>query len=80
MSGSGWQARLDVSDVFRGDEPWTVRRDEMVRRVRALALLDSDLQFIADALAESNDGDEWDEPWDDFYDWADANAVWVVTR
>lgn len=76
-----WQKRLDLSDVFHKDElEWSDRRDEMVRRVRALDPYDTDLQDIADELADTADGDEWDNPWDDFYDWADDNAVWVVTR
>jgi len=77
-----WERRLDVSDLFRGDAPWPERRDAMVQRVRALDPLDNDgeLQDIADKLAEAQDGNEWDGPWDLFYDWADANRVWVVTR
>lgn len=75
-----WAKRLDVSDAFRSDAPWADRRDEMVRRVRALNSYDTDLQDIADELAEAADGDEWDAPWDDFYDWADDHSVWVVTR
>lgn len=76
-----WQKRLDLSDVFHNDTlPWPERRDEMVRRVRALDSYDTDLQEIADELSEAVDGDEWDSPWDDFYDWADSNCVWVVTR
>lgn len=77
-----WARRLDVSDIFRGDAPWPERRDEMVRRVRALDPLENDgeLQDIADELGDAADGDEWDGPWDAFYDWADFNDVWVVTR
>ena len=77
-----WARRLDVSDVFRGDSPWPVRRDEMVRRVRRLDRDESDgeLQDIADRLGEAEDFDEWDAPWNAFYDWADWNRVWVVTR
>jgi hypothetical protein len=79
---SRWRKKLDVSDVFRGDAPFAERRDEMVRRVRALDPHDNDgeLQDIADELADAQDGDEWDGPWDLFYDWADATGVWVVTR
>lgn len=77
-----WMKTIDVSDVFRGNAPWPERRDIMVSRVRALDPIDSDgeLQDIADDLAVAEDGDEWDDPWDRFYDWADENRVWVVTQ
>lgn len=77
-----WSKKLDVSDVFRGDAPWPERRDEMVRRIRALdpEEMDGELQWIADDLADAEDGDEWDGPWDQFYGWADSRRVWVVTR
>jgi hypothetical protein len=77
-----WNRTLDVADVFRGDAPFPERRDEMVRRVRLLDPLetDGDLQDIADGLAEAEDVDEWDGPWDDFYVWADYHRVWVKTR
>jgi hypothetical protein len=79
---SGWRRKLDLSDVFRGDAPFPERRDKMVRRIRALDPADNDgeLQSIADELGDARDGDEWDGPWDMFYDWADSNRVWVVTR
>lgn len=75
-----WRRTLDLSDVFRSDTPFAERRDVMVKRVRALNPSDGDLQQIADELADAADGDEWDIPWDEFYDWADANRVWVKTR
>lgn len=76
-----WQRTLDLSDVFHADMPFEEKRDEMVRRVRALDPHDNDaeLQSIADELGDAQDGDEWDGPWGYFYDWADFNNVWVDT-
>lgn len=75
-----WQKTLDLSDVFRGAAPFAERRDVMVARLRTLDPNDGELQDICDDLAETTNGDEWDRPWDDFYDWADSWRVWVVTR
>lgn len=79
---SAWRRSLDVSDIFRGDAPFEERRDLMVRRVRALDPNEEDgeLQDIADRLSDAETGDEWDGPWDEFYDWADWHRVWVRTR
>lgn len=79
---SNWRRTLNLSDIFRGEQPFPERRDEMVRRIRRLDPGDTDgeLQEIADDLAATENGDEWDLPWDAFYDWADANRVWVRTR
>jgi hypothetical protein len=76
-----WSQTLDLSDVFHADMPFEEKRDEMVRRIRALDPneQDGELQSIADDLAETTDGDEWDQPWDSFYDWADHNRVWIST-
>ena len=77
-----WTKTLDVSDIFRGEQPFTERRDLMVERIRRLDEDDCDgeLQDIADALGDARDVDDWDKSWDWFYDWADSNAVWVRTR
>lgn len=77
---SAWKGKLDVSDIFRADMPFEMRRDEMVRRVRRLDPNDALLDDIADGLGDSIDTDEWDCWWDEFYDWADHNRVWVITR
>lgn len=76
-----WERTLDLSDVFHADKPFLEMRDEIVRRVRALDPHDNDgvLQAIADELGDAETGDEWDGPWDTFYDWADFHRVWVKT-
>lgn len=74
-----WNRTLDLSDVFRADISFPEKRDIMVRRIRALAPESPTVQRLADQLATAQDGDEWDGPWDAFYDWADVNRVWIQT-
>ena len=75
-----WIHRLDVGDVFHNDDlTFPEKRDEMVRRIRALPIISTRLSDIADNLAAAETPDEWDDPWDDFYDYADERRIWVAT-
>ncbi len=78
-----WKHRLNLGDVFH-DESRTFeqRRDEIVRRIKAARWYDENdntLWYIVDQLADTEDPDDFDDPWSDFYDWADAERVWVDT-
>lgn len=35
------------------------------------------LEDLVFSLGEADDSDEWDFIWEDFYDWADDNSVWI---
>ncbi len=82
-----WDRKLNVSDVFRNDA-MTVpeRRDAIVDRIRRSGWLDGrgcfdDLvELVNDHLAYAEDADEFDAIWDDIYDHADADRVWIETR
>jgi len=78
-----WIHTLFLGDVFH-DESRTFeqRRDEIVRRIKASRWYDEDdwrAEQIVEDLAETVDADDFDGPWSDFYDWADASRVWVET-
>jgi hypothetical protein len=74
-----WLHTLNLSDVFHAPTPFPEKRDEMVRRIEALPIISSKLTEITAALATAATPDEWDGPWNEFYDWADRNRVWVRT-
>jgi hypothetical protein len=83
-----WRYRLDVSDVFHDDgRTFEERRDIIVARIKAAPFYESRwgdwdlLVDIVDRLADSPEGDTFDEAWSEFYDWADyAHRVWIATR
>jgi hypothetical protein len=79
-----WLHQLDVADVFHDeDKPFLLRRDVMVARIKAAPFYDEDdmeLERIVEDLAYAETPDEWDGPWDEFYDWADDSRVWIKTR
>lgn len=74
-----WTRTLDLADVFHADLPFIEKRDEMVKRIRVLDPDSVEVQDLAEELGDAEDEDEWDMTWDVFYDWADANRVWVQT-
>lgn len=83
MPVNRWTHKLALGDVFHATEmDFTERRDAIVRRIKEARFYDADdwtLERIVEELAETEDPDDFDGPWDDFYDWADTNQVWVQT-
>lgn len=81
-----WNHRLDLRDVFHDESrSFEEKRDEIVRRIRAASWFRTSdrslfLDDIVDELADAQDGGEWDGPWDEFYDYADRERIWVATR
>lgn len=75
-----WHETLNLRDVFHNEDlEFEARRDEIVKRITSLRMLDATAEQIAEALGEAEDEEEFDEYWDDFYDWADDVRVWVAT-
>ena len=75
-----WHETLNLRDVFHNDDmEFEVKRDEIVKRITSLRLLDATAEQIAEALGDAEDEDEFDEYWSEFYDWADSVRVWVAT-
>ncbi len=81
-----WDRRLDVAGVFHTDAlTFEQRRDAVARAVRASGWLDGRDMFDAlvlavEGLEQAEDADEFDGWWDEVYDHADYDRVWIVTR
>jgi hypothetical protein len=80
-----WDRRINLRDVWRNqDMTFEERRDAVVRRLRSSGWMatheDGDiLHQLVEELAEAQDADEFDAPWDAIYDEADYDRVWIVT-
>ena len=81
-----WAHHINLADVFHNDDPtFEEKRDAIVRRIRATMWFkgchqDDDLVYLVEELAETEDSTSFDDLWDDFYDIADADRVWITTR
>jgi hypothetical protein len=78
-----WNHTIRVSGVFHNDDlPFEVKRDRIVSRLNPLKDKfpeDWDLEDVILSLSEAEDANDFDLAWDDFYNWADDNRVWVET-
>lgn len=77
-----WRVQIELGDIFHDDDiPFPEKRDEIVKRVRegCKAFTTYELEEILDSLADCEDEDDFDTYWDDLYDWADENRVWIGT-
>lgn len=78
-----WAGQLELGDMFHDEsKPFEQRRDIIVERIRSAVWWDEDdydLTTITEELSDTEGIDEFDEVWGQFYDWADANRVWVDT-
>ena len=78
-----WHHKLQLKDIFRsGEMSFEEKRDEIVRRIKKASWYDENDFSILDpveGLEFAQDFEEFDGWWNEFYDWADANRVWVAT-
>jgi hypothetical protein len=80
-----WDRRVNVADVFHNEAmTFEQRRDAIARRLRAsdwLAGRDmfDGLVLAVEGLEQAEDADEFDGWWDEIYDHADADRVWIET-
>jgi len=83
-----WDRKVNLAGIFHNDTmTFTERRDAIVRVLRASAWLkeraDRDacggLGEIVDNLADAEDAEEFDGWWDELYDEADYDRVWIAT-
>jgi hypothetical protein len=80
-----WDHTIKIGHVWRNDEyTFEQRRAEIVACVRrsswyktAVTEEDSDLVELVENLATEGDVEEWDCLWDEFYDLADHDRVWI---
>lgn len=78
-----WDCRINFADVFHSDElSFEQRRDAIVSRLRSNQWYSENLklEYIVDYLEDSDYPDEFDYYWDDLYDEADRDRVWIETR
>lgn len=81
----GWAQRIYLGDVFHNEDlTFVQRRDAVMRRLRASRWVrdsgdDTALTMLLDDLAEAADAEEFDEVWDEIYDIADYDRVWIDT-
>lgn len=84
-----WSNEIDLSGVFHNAEvTFEQRRDAIVARLKASRWYrESDpeiggsvAEIIRDHLAYAEDTDEFDAWWDELYDHADYDRVWLKTR
>lgn len=81
-----WNYKLKLKDIFH-DETLTFeqRRDEIVKRIRSAPFFHADdpicelSDYILDNLSIAATPNDFDYEWDEFYNWCDANRVWVET-
>lgn len=81
-----WVDRVELGDVFHDDNV-TVSHKAAVIKERMTPLdkkfeSGGELLDLLDELVEvsaDEDPDEFDVIWDQIYDWADANSVWIDT-
>lgn len=81
-----WERRLNFADVVHNEAlSFEQRRDAIVDRLRHSAWFAGRDEFdelveAVDNLARADDADEFDGWWDEIYDVADYDRVWIVTR
>lgn len=89
---ANWKMKIDVSDIwqkYEDDNDFEAFKSEL------LTVLNSETEKISDVLGEdeareyedmvqeieygADDEDEFDYIWQNLYDWADVNKVWIAT-
>ena len=76
-----WSLTIRLGDVFRNAElSFPERRDAIVRRIRRTRWAqDSRVAELLEELADTSDPDDFDGVWDELYDEADYDRVWIDT-
>ena len=77
-----WDRKIRLGDVFRNEDmTFEQSRDAIVDRIRRTGGADDNYTVgeLLDELADTDDGDAFDEVWDLIYDEADADRVWIDT-
>jgi hypothetical protein len=81
-----WVKTVDVSSVFHNDDmDFDDKVDAIVDIFRKEFPSDiSDLYWeladILECLESATDVDDFDSIWNEMYDWADENHIWIKTR
>jgi hypothetical protein len=77
-----WAYKLDLRDIWKLDGvSFKEQLKVVVERIRKSNFWDEDdydLPGIVENLESSEDADEFDEWWDEFYDYCDFRRIWVM--
>jgi hypothetical protein len=82
---AAWEHKINLADVFHNDDlTFGESRDAIVSRVRASAWFKAkdeydDLVYLVEELADSERKYHFDYVWDEIYDIADCDRVWIAT-
>jgi len=88
-----WKHQVNVKASFHNDDmTFTQRRDAICKTFRKAPFWPKDheeleradaetwrIWELVDELADTEGEDEFDWVWDEIYDWADRNRVWIAT-
>lgn len=82
-----WAGRLNVGDLFHNDDlTFIEKRDAIVARIKATRWYkDADphqwegLHDVVENLATEESPDDFDYWWDQLYDIADVDRIWIET-
>lgn len=87
MAMPRWKHTLDIKAVWQDEGlPLPEKGKAIAERIKAAPFYADggpDLEFLVEELedaAADDDVDWFDDAWDRFYDWADAERVWVKTN
>lgn len=73
-----WDRKINLTGVFHNNDlTFEQRRDAIVRILRASAWMKERAEV--DNLAYAEDTEEFDGWWDELYDEADYDRVWIAT-
>ena len=82
---SVWQHKINLTSVFHNDDlTFEQSRDAIVARIRATTWFKAksdfaDLVFLVDELGDSETQAAFNAVWDEIYDIADYDRVWITT-
>lgn len=79
-----WEYKLPLKDIFHNEDlTFEKRRDEIVHRIKVSSFYAKDqhgyLGTIVEHLEDAKDWPTFNSWWDEFYDYADEERVWVAT-
>jgi hypothetical protein len=80
-----WKRKIQLGDVFHNDEiTFAQRRDAICKRIKASGWMklheeDYGFEMLLEELANVDNPDDFDYWWDQLYDYADEDRVWIDT-
>lgn len=78
-----WFHKLDLTDVFHNDDlTFEQKRNEIAHRIRTSRFFAADELYLTEIyqrIEDAEDTDEFDDVWEEFYDYADRERIWVAT-